>query len=214
MNILALYIAVRQPFPLALHFPTHMMSFFLCTSTAALYYTADQLSGSDCQLLSDANVNCQTFSKYSIHLNGYVLVFRFGLLSGGWNMSCCWCSFSRTVPLLPVCYAQLHQKQIRRPHDKRRAAFSEFSTLRPVLKKMRFQVMRFQDPCGWSVKTMQYMCIFAKERFCVDGPLKSCTIRGVAAFEWQPASSCLRAFDSAHSCHWRSPLSLVCGVCA
>ena len=52
------------------------------------------------------------------------------------------------------------------PHENRRAAFSDFSTLRPVLKKVHFQ-----GPYGRSAKTMQYMCIFAKERFRLDSPL-------------------------------------------
>lgn len=42
----------------------------------ALYYAVDELFGSDCQLLSDANLKCQKCSKYSIHLNGYVLFFE------------------------------------------------------------------------------------------------------------------------------------------
>ena len=60
--------------------------------------------------------------------------------------------------------------QIRCPRDNGRAASSDFSTLRLVFKKVHFQALRFQDPCGWSAKTMQYMCIFAKECFCVDVP--------------------------------------------
>ena len=38
------------------------------------------------------------------------------------------------------------------------------------LKKVRFQALRFQDLCGRSAKTMQYMCVFAKERSHLDGP--------------------------------------------
>ena len=53
----------------------------------------------------------------------------------------------------------------RRPHENGRAAFSDFSTLRPVLKKVSFQVLRFQDPYGRSAKTMQYMCVFRKTAF-------------------------------------------------
>ena len=56
------------------------------------------------------------------------------------------------------------------PRENARAAFSDFSTLRPGFKKVRFQALRFQDPCGRSAKTMQYMCVFAKEHFRVDGP--------------------------------------------
>ena len=41
------------------------------------------------------------------------------------------------------------------PYENGRAAFSDFSTLRPIFKKMRFQ-----DPCGQSAKMIQYMCIF------------------------------------------------------
>ena len=40
-----------------------------------------------------------------------------------------------------------------------RAAFSEFSALRPVFKKVCFQALRFQDPCGQSAKMVQYMCV-------------------------------------------------------
>ena len=47
--------------------------------------------------------------------------------------------------------------------------FSDFSTLRPVFKKVHFQARRFQDLCAPSAKTMQY--VFTKERFRVDGPL-------------------------------------------
>ena len=46
---------------------------------------------------------------------------------------------------------------------------SDFSTRRPVFKKVRFQVLRFQDLCVRSNKTMQYMCVFAKEHCRVDG---------------------------------------------
>ena len=62
----------------------------------------------------------------------------------------------------------LESMRIRRPHENGRAAISDFSTLRPVLKKMHFQ-----DPCGRSAKTMQYMCVFTRphERFCVDSLL-------------------------------------------
>ena len=49
-----------------------------------------------------------------------------------------------------------------------RAAFSDFSTLRPVFKKVRFQ-----DPYGRSAKTMQYMSVFAKERCRLDGALET-----------------------------------------
>uniref|UniRef100_A0A671UHG4 THAP-type domain-containing protein n=1 Tax=Sparus aurata TaxID=8175 RepID=A0A671UHG4_SPAAU len=59
--------------------------------------------------------------------------------------------------------------QIRRQHENVRAAFSDFSTLRPVFKKVRFQALRFQDPYGRSAKTMQYMCVFAKRRCRLDG---------------------------------------------
>ena len=45
--------------------------------------------------------------------------------------------------------------QIHCPHENGRA--SNFSTLRPVVKKVCFQ-----DPCGRSAKTMQYMCVFVK----------------------------------------------------
>ena len=58
--------------------------------------------------------------------------------------------------------------RIRHPHENGRAAFLDFSTLRPVFKKVRFQGLCFQDLCGRSAKTMQYMCIFAKEVFRVD----------------------------------------------
>ena len=57
--------------------------------------------------------------------------------------------------------ASSFRMQIHRPHENRRAAFSDFSTLRPVFKKVRFQ-----DPCGRSAKTIQYMCVFAWTRKC------------------------------------------------
>ena len=63
----------------------------------------------------------------------------------------------------------LESMRIRRPHENGRAAFSDFSTLRPIFKKVRFQALRFQDPYGRSAKTMQYMCVFAKERCRLDG---------------------------------------------
>ena len=47
---------------------------------------------------------------------------------------------------------------IRRQH-----VFSDFSTLRPSFKKVRFQALRFQDPCGRVAKTMQYMCVSTKD---------------------------------------------------
>ena len=62
------------------------------------------------------------------------------------------------------------------PHENRRAVFSGFSTLRPVFKKVCFQALRFQNPCGWLAKMMQYMHVFAKERFCVDGLWVYCFI--------------------------------------
>ena len=45
-----------------------------------------------------------------------------------------------------------------------------FRILPPFSKKWRFQALRFQDPCGRTVKTMQYMCVFSKERSRLDGP--------------------------------------------
>ena len=71
--------------------------------------------------------------------------------------------------------------RICRPHENGRAAFSDFSTLRLVLKKVRFQVLSFQDPCGPSAKTVQYMRVFAKECFRLDGPtVSSSTLRHCA----------------------------------
>ena len=61
--------------------------------------------------------------------------------------------------------------RIRCPHENGRAAFSYFSTLRAVFKKVRIQALRFQDPCRRSAKTMQYMCVSAKDRFHVDSLL-------------------------------------------
>ena len=58
---------------------------------------------------------------------------------------------------------------IRHQNENGRAAFSDFSTLRPGFKKVCFQALRFQDLCGRSDKTMQYMCIFAKEHCRLDG---------------------------------------------
>ena len=55
-------------------------------------------------------------------------------------------------------------------HMKMEAAFPDFSTLRPGFKKACFQALRFQNPYGRSAKTMQYMYIFAKERFRVNSP--------------------------------------------
>ena len=46
----------------------------------------------------------------------------------------------------------------------------EFFHPETFFKKVCFQALHFQDPCGLSAKTMQYMCVFAKERFRVDGP--------------------------------------------
>ena len=60
--------------------------------------------------------------------------------------------------------------RICRPHENARAVFSDFSTLRPVFKKVSFQALRFHNPCERLVKTIQYVCVFAKERFRVDGP--------------------------------------------
>ena len=62
--------------------------------------------------------------------------------------------------------------RIRHPHENGRAAFSDFSTLRPVFKEVRFQALLFQDPCERSAKAMQYVCVFTKERFREDGPLE------------------------------------------
>ena len=61
----------------------------------------------------------------------------------------------------------LESMQIRCPHENGRATFLDYSTLRPTFKKVRFQALRFQDLCVLSAKTMQYMCIFAKEHFFV-----------------------------------------------
>ena len=65
----------------------------------------------------------------------------------------------------------LQSMHIRCPHENGRAAFSDFSTPRPVFKKVHFQALHFQDLYGQLAKMMQYICIFAKERFRVDGPL-------------------------------------------
>ena len=37
---------------------------------------------------------------------------------------------------------------------------------------VRCQALRFQDLCGRSAKTMQYMCVFTKERCRLDGALQ------------------------------------------
>ena len=66
-----------------------------------------------------------------------------------------------------VCRFTVHMKM---------GGFSDFYTLRPVFKKVRFQALHFQDPCGRSAKTMQYMCVFAKERPRVDGSLVKCVV--------------------------------------
>ena len=62
----------------------------------------------------------------------------------------------------------LESMRIRRPHENGRAAFLDFSTLRPVFKKVRFQTLHFQNPYGRSAKTMQYMCVFTKRRCRLD----------------------------------------------
>ena len=48
----------------------------------------------------------------------------------------------------------LESMRIHCPDEYVRTAFWDFSTLRPVFKKVRFQALRFQDPCGRSAKTM------------------------------------------------------------
>ena len=60
--------------------------------------------------------------------------------------------------------------RIRYPHEYARAAFLDFSTLKPSFKKVHFQVLRLQDPCGWSTKTMQNMCLH-KSVFAYGQPL-------------------------------------------
>ena len=62
----------------------------------------------------------------------------------------------------------LESMRIRRPHENASAAVSDFSTLRPGFKKVRFQVLRLQDPCGRSAKMMQKMCVYTEERFRLD----------------------------------------------
>ena len=47
--------------------------------------------------------------------------------------------------------------------------FLDFFTLTPVFKRLRFQALHFQDPCGSLAKMMQYMYVFSKEHFCADG---------------------------------------------
>ena len=37
------------------------------------------------------------------------------------------------------------------------------------IKKVRFHALRLQDPSGRPAKTMQNMCVYTKECFCVDG---------------------------------------------
>ena len=63
----------------------------------------------------------------------------------------------------------LESMRIRCPHENGRAAFLDFSTLRPIFKKVHFQALRFQDPYGRSAKTMQYACVFAKQCCRLDG---------------------------------------------
>ena len=65
----------------------------------------------------------------------------------------------------------LESMQIHCPHENWRAAFADFSTLRPIFKKVRFQALRFQDPCGWSAKTMQYIFFFRKRAVSSGRPL-------------------------------------------
>ena len=55
--------------------------------------------------------------------------------------------------------------RIRRPHVNVRAAFSDFSTLRPIFKKVCFQALHLQDPCGQSAKPMQKIVRLHKRAF-------------------------------------------------
>ena len=69
----------------------------------------------------------------------------------------------------------LESMRICRPHENRRAVILDFSMLRPIFIKGRFQVLRFQDLCGWSAKTMKYMCVFewkCKKMFLCGRPLE------------------------------------------
>ena len=49
--------------------------------------------------------------------------------------------------------------------------FSDFSTLRPIFKKVCFQALHFQDPCGQLAKMLQYMLCFRKRAFSSGRPL-------------------------------------------
>ena len=65
-------------------------------------------------------------------------------------------------------------------HTRTAAAFLDFSTLRPVFKKVRCQVLRFQDLCGRSAKTLQNLR-FRKREFSCGRPLKEKTSFGRSA---------------------------------
>ena len=60
--------------------------------------------------------------------------------------------------------------QIHCPHENARAAFSDFSTRKLGFKKVRFQALHLQDPCGQSAKTIQNIYVYTQKRFHVDGP--------------------------------------------
>ena len=59
------------------------------------------------------------------------------------------------------------------PYENRRAAFSDFSTPRPVFKKVCIQALRFQDPFGRSTFVNNRWCklghIRVKEQYCSRG---------------------------------------------
>ena len=66
----------------------------------------------------------------------------------------------------------LESMRIRHPHENGRAAFLDFFTLTPVFKRLRFQALHFQDPCGSLAKMMQYIS-FLKRAFLCGWPLST-----------------------------------------
>ena len=59
--------------------------------------------------------------------------------------------------------------QFHRPTEAKREQFSNFFTLGPGFKIVRFQAVRLQDSFGRTAQTMQNVCLH-KKRFRVDGP--------------------------------------------
>ena len=178
--------------------------------------------------LNDKDTNLPSYSSTSltVHMNdsGFLLlaIFIFFLLCSVSQSTVCLfkrlnilCAQTQacTPPLLVLLWDVTWwgdgSMPIRCPDENGRAAFSDFSTLKALFKKVCFQ-----EPYGRSAKTMQYMCVFAKERCCLGGAsgsllMDQCPPRTIYHFQ-TPAALKYWPIVTAHWKSWQHVCGLQC----